>query len=197
MQKSPVVIAILTLSILLATGCAGSPLVAPAATEELSLEINEPADEAVVSVSRITVSGKTAADAVVSINGIVADVDAEGIFNGEINLEAGPNVIEVVASDFYGNEKSAVLTVIYAAALPVTVVEPVNDSVVTSPTVTVKGITNTDAVVSVNGNIVSVDETGDFSGPVALDPGPNLIEVLASDFYGNSASVLITVIYNP
>jgi uncharacterized protein YfaP (DUF2135 family) len=197
MKKSPVVIAILTLSLLLAAGCAGSPVVAPVATEELSLEINEPADEAVVSVSRITVSGNTAADAVVSINGIVADVDAEGIFNSEINLEAGPNVIEVVASEFQGNEKAAVLTVIYAAALPLTVIEPGNDSVVTSPTVTVKGITNTDAVVSINGNIVSVDAAGDFSEPVALDPGPNLIEVLASDFYGNSASVLITVIYNP
>jgi len=197
MKNSPVGIAILTLSILLAAGCAGSPPVAPVATEELSLEINEPADEAVVDLSRITVSGKTAADAVVSINGIVADVDPEGIFSGEINLEAGPNVIEVVASDFYGSEKAAVLTVIYASALPVTVVEPVNDSTVTSPTVTVKGITNTDAVVSVNGKIVSVDAAGDFSEPVSLDPGPNLIEVLASDFYGNSASVLITVIYNP
>ncbi|MDD5591265.1 MAG: hypothetical protein PHY18_04990, partial [Dehalococcoidales bacterium] len=66
-----------------------------------------------------------------------------------------------------------------------------------SPTVTVKGITSTDAVVSVNGQIVAVDTDGGFSEPVALDLGPNLIEVLASDFYGNSASVLITVIYRP
>ena len=113
MKKSPLVIAILTLSLLLASGCTSSPPVAPVATEELSLEINEPADEAVVDVSRITVSGNTAADAVVSINGKIVDVDAEGIFNGEINLEAGPNLIEVLASDFYGNSASVLITVIY------------------------------------------------------------------------------------
>ncbi|MFC1940181.1 hypothetical protein ACFLXO_05810, partial [Chloroflexota bacterium] len=115
----------------------------------------------------------------------------------EVNLDAGPNVIEVVASDFYGNEKSAILTVIYTAALPLTVSEPLNDSVVTSQTVIVSGATNADAVVSVNGEIVSVDASGNFSKPVTLDLGPNLIEVLASDFYGNSATATITVIYSP
>ncbi len=203
MKKSLAVIAVLTLSLLLAAGCGGGT---PTSTEtptsmttpdELVLEITEPADEAVVDVSRITVSGSTLADAVISINGVIADVDYHGIFTGEVNLDVGPNVIEVVASDFYGNEKSTILTVIYAAALPLTVSEPLNDSVVTSQTVTVRGVTNADATVSVNGKIVSVDESGNFGEPVALDVGPNLIEVLASDFYGNSAAVTITVIYSP
>ncbi|MDD4984971.1 MAG: hypothetical protein PHQ43_04160 [Dehalococcoidales bacterium] len=114
MKKSPVVIAILTLSLLLAAGCAGSPLVAPVATAELSLEINEPADEAVVDLSRITVSGNTAADAVVSINGIIADVDATGNFSEFVSLDPGPNLIEVLASDFYGNSASVLITVIYS-----------------------------------------------------------------------------------
>ena len=202
MKKSLAVIAVLTLSLLLAAGCGGSPASTETPTstttpDELVLEITKPADEAVVDVSRITVSGSTLADAVVSINGVIADVDYQGIFTDEVNLDAGPNVIEVVASDFYGNEKSAILTVIYAVALPLTVNEPLNDSVVTSQTVTVRGATNADAVVSVNGEIVSVDESGNFTKPVTLDLGPNLIEVLASDFYGNSATVTITVIYSP
>jgi len=202
MKKSLVVITALTLSLLLAAGCGGgSPtsIETPASTtpDELVLEITEPADEAVVDVSRIIVSGNTLADTVVSINGIIVDVDYQGTFTGEVNLDAGPNVIEVVASDFYGNEKSAILTVIYTAALPLTVTEPINDSVVTSQTVTVRGATNADAVVSVNGEIVSVDASGGFSNPVTLELGPNLIEVLASDFYGNSATLTITVIYSP
>lgn len=205
MKKSLVVIAILTLALLAVTGCGGSPATTstqtpvstPTVTEEFSLEIMEPADEVVVDVSRITVSGKTLADAVVSINGAIADVDYQGTFTGEVNLDAGPNVIEVVASDFYGNEKSAILTVIYTAALPLTVSEPINDSVVTSQIVTVKGVTNADAVVSVNGKIILVDASGNFSEAVTLELGPNLIEVVASDFYGNSATVPITVIYNP
>ncbi|MFC1992847.1 hypothetical protein ACFLV3_03445 [Chloroflexota bacterium] len=204
LKKSLVMIAILTLSLLLAVGCVGGSSTTPSiqaptstATEALSLAITGPADEAIVSASRITVSGKTLADAVISINGAIADVDYQGIFIGEVNLDAGPNIIEVVASDFYGNEKSAILTVIYTAALPLTVSEPINDSVVTSQTVTVKGVTNADAVVSINGKIVSVDASGIFNEPVILDIGPNLIEVLASDFYGNSANITITVIYNP
>jgi len=204
MKKSLVIIAILTLSLLLAVGCVGGSSTTPSiqeptstATEALSLAITGPADEAIVSASRITVSGETLADAVISINGAIAEVDYQGIFTGEVNLDAGPNVIEVVVSDFYGNEKSAILTVIYTEALPLTVTEPKNDSVVTSQTVTVRGATNADAVVSVNGEIVSVDASGGFSKPVTLELGPNLIEVLASDFYGNSATLTITVIYSP
>jgi len=206
MKKSLVMIAVLTLFLLLTVGYGcGSPATTttttptstPIATEKLSLEIMEPSDEALVDVSRITVYGETLADAVVSINGAIADVDYQGIFTGEVNLDAGPNIIEVVASDFYGNEKSAILTVIYTAALPLTVSEPLNDSVVTSQTVTVKGVTNADAVVSIDGKIVSVDASGNFSEPVTLDLGPNLIEVLVNDFFGNSATVTITVIYSP
>lgn len=204
MKKSLVMIAMLTLSLLLAVGCTGGSSTtnstqAPTSIvpEALSLVITGPADEAIVNTSRITVSGKTIAEAVVSINGAIASVDYQGIFTSEVNLDAGPNVIEVVASDFYGNEKSAILTVIYTAALPLTVSEPVNDSVVTSQTVTVKGVTNADAVVSINGKVVSVDASGNFSEAVTLELGPNLIEVVASDFYGNSATVPITLICNP
>ena len=163
----------------------------------LSLNILEPQDESVVYESRITVSGETEPDAVVSINGIIADVDYQGKFTGEVNLDAGPNIIEVVASDFNANEESVVLAVVYAAALPLTVTEPLNESVVTSQTVTVQGVTNADAVVSVNGEIVFVDASGGFSESVTLDIGPNYIEVVASDFWDNYSSVTTTVIYNP
>ncbi len=206
-KKSVMVIALLTLSLLLAVACgdlsptastsAQTPTSIPTTNKELFLEIMEPADEVVVDVSRITVSGKTLADAVLSINGVIADVDYQGIFIEEVNLDAGPNIIEIIASDFYGNEESAILTVIYTAALPLTVSEPLNESTVKSQTVTVKGTTNVDAVVSINGKVISVDASGNFNEPVILDLGPNLIEVLASDFYGNSAFVAITVIYSP
>ena len=195
MKKCLVAVSVLVLLVLLAAGCGSTKSPTPAPT--LSLEILEPQDEAIVNVSRIAVSGKTEADAVVSINGIIADVDYQGMFTAEVNLDAGPNVIEVVASDFYGNEQSVVLAVVYAAALPLTVTEPLNESVVTSQPLMVRGVTNTDAVVSVNGKIVSVDASGSFNESVTLDVGPNFIEVLASDFDGNSATVTITVIYSP
>ena len=191
MKKYLVMISILTLLVLLASGCSSDN------SDSLSLEILEPYDESVVYESRITVSGETQPDAVVSINGIITDVEYQGKFTGEVNLDAGPNIIEVVASDFDDNEESVVIAVIYAAELPLTITEPLNESVVTSQTVTVQGITNVDAVVSVNGHIVSVDASGGFTETVTLDIGPNYIEVVSSDFSDNYSSVTTSVIYNP
>jgi len=82
-------------------------------TATLALEVTEPEDESVVSTSGVTVKGVTTADAVVSVNGTVVDVDEDGKFSTVVSLEEGPNTIEVTASDFEGNEGSKVLTVIY------------------------------------------------------------------------------------
>jgi hypothetical protein len=208
-----VMVGILALAAILISGCAKAPTPTPTATptpaptttemptarpaEELFLIVREPQDEMAVYTSRITVSGTTRADAVVSINGAITDVDSQGNFSSEVNLEAGPNVIEIVASDFYGDEKSDVRAVVYAAALPLTVIEPLNESVVMSQPVMVRGTTNADAAVSVNGNMVPVDASGNFSTEVSPDVGPNFIEVVASDFRGNSSAVTIAVIYSP
>ena len=137
MKKYLAAVSVLALLVLLSAGCGSTKSPTPAPT--LSLEILEPQDEAIVNVSRIAVSGKTEADAVVSINGIIADVDYQGMFTAEVNLDAGPNVIEVVASDFYGNEQSVVLGVVYATALRLTVTELLNESVVGLPSQLVPG----------------------------------------------------------
>lgn len=77
------------------------------------------------------------------------------------------------------------------------VTAPEDESVLASPSVDVKGRTTPDAVVSVNGGPVAVDADGSFTVSVALEEGPNAIEVLASDFQGNQAARVLTVIYAP
>jgi len=165
--------------------------------EELSLSVIEPKDEAVVDSSRLTVAGTTLPDAVLSVNGKISGLDAEGDFSVEVNLEPGPNNIEVIASDFYGNERAVMLTVIYASDLPLTVLEPDNEAVVNTPAITISGITIPDAVISIDDSIINPDPTGDFSHVVELEAGPNYIEVIASDFEGHSVSVPVTVVYSP
>jgi hypothetical protein len=192
---------------LLTVGCgakpsASAPIPSPTATNisdgsALPLTITTPPNETTVGTSRIEVSGKTRPDAVVSIDGEIVPVDSQGSFSGEVNLDVGPSVIEIIASDFFGNQASAILAVVYAAALPLTVTQPKNESIIGSEPVTVNGRTNADAVVSVNGKITPVDAQGGFSAVVPLDLGPNVIEILASDFAGNKASTLVTVIYKP
>ena len=69
--------------------------------------------ESIVHTDTITLSGLTRADAVVSVNGVLVDVDSAGAFTATVTLRAAPNLIEIVASDFKGNKVSAILTIIY------------------------------------------------------------------------------------
>ena len=77
------------------------------------LEVTSPAHESTVRVSPTEVRGRTASDAVVTVNGIVQKVDGTGGFSVMVNLTEGPNSIEVIASDFRDNQASKVITVVY------------------------------------------------------------------------------------
>jgi uncharacterized protein YfaP (DUF2135 family) len=79
----------------------------------LFLDVTEPQDETTVTVSPVRVRGTTISDAVVSVNGEIAEVDAQGKFTTMVALEDGPNIIEVVASDLEGNEASKTLVIFY------------------------------------------------------------------------------------
>ena len=94
------------------TGCRGT--VAPPPEQGFFLEVLAPPDETVVDTSPIPVSGITSYKAEVSVNGELLDIDEEGDFTTLVELEEGPNVIEVIATDYEGNEKVCILTVIYA-----------------------------------------------------------------------------------
>jgi hypothetical protein len=79
----------------------------------LALAVTQPEDESVVNAPEVVVEGTTNPDAVVTVNGTVADVDADGKFSVTVTLEEGPNLIEVYASDFEYREASEIVTVIY------------------------------------------------------------------------------------
>ena len=96
----------------LAVGC-GKEETDESDVSAIPLTITEPLDETTVYTADLLVKGQTEPDAVVSVNEAVVDVDAEGKFSTMVTLEEGPNPIEVLASDFEGNEGSVTLTVIY------------------------------------------------------------------------------------
>ncbi len=77
------------------------------------------------------------------------------------------------------------------------VTEPKDESIVTTSIIHVSGMTTVDAVLSINGEIVEIDEHGNFSTVVTLDEGPNYIEVIASDLEGNQEVVTLLIIYSP
>ena len=85
-----------------------------------------------------------------------------------------------------------------AAGLTLSIAEPQDEAVVNSGLLRVVGTTTPDAVVSVNGTILrAIDEYGNFSAVVSLDEGPNLVEVIASDYGGAKVSRVLTVVYVP
>ena len=77
------------------------------------------------------------------------------------------------------------------------VTSPLDESVSNAATIQVTGKTTPDAVVSVNGNPVDIDADGGFTASVTLAEGINFVEVIASDFAGNSTEEVRTLIYSP
>ena len=91
-----------------------TPLPPAAVAGEFSLTVSEPQNETVVSTELLRVVGRTSPDAIVSVNGrIVRYVDVDGNFSTVINLMEGPNLVEVLASDYAGHRASQSLTVVY------------------------------------------------------------------------------------
>ena len=83
-------------------------------TEVFFLAMESPEEtESFVTDDSIEVVGRTRIDAVVSVNDTVVEVDTEGRFSHTVQLEEGPNVIEVVSSIATGDELDQVIVVIY------------------------------------------------------------------------------------
>jgi len=204
---------VLVLSMVFATGCAGSesPITTPTTPEttseisdsDLFLTVTQPANESIINADRVEVIGITAPRAVVSVNGNPTEVDEEGNFTMMVILEEGPNLIEVIASDVQGNQESHPLVLIYVPSemtetgFFLTVTQPVDNSTTNSGKVEVKGRSKHGAVVSVNGELAEVDDGGNFTTMVVLEEGPNIIEVIASDLEGNQESSTLAIIYVP
>ena len=73
------------------------------------------------------------------------------------------------------------------------VTQPADNSIINIGTVEVMGRTSPEAVVSVNDEIAVADTQGTFVVTVALEEGPNIIEVIVSDDEGNEARASLTV----
>ncbi|HEY2980426.1 MAG TPA: hypothetical protein VGJ22_04535 [Anaerolineales bacterium] len=77
------------------------------------------------------------------------------------------------------------------------ILSPQDGMTVNTQQIEVNGLTMAGAVVTVGDDILLVGEDGKFKVTVVLDEGPNLVEIVASDWSGNEISQLLTVIYEP
>ena len=97
---------------------APSPTSSPGTVTEYSsgalwLRLFTPQDDQVVTTAQITVEGQAPAETVIGVNDQISVVGSDQSFSIPVILKEGPNVIEIIASDVYGNEIDLVLTVVY------------------------------------------------------------------------------------
>ena len=192
------------------TTTASTPVTSPLGTTSgtlksgLPLNVTEPADSAIINGDTVTVQGTTTPGAIVSVNDNVITADSTGAFSTNVSLDAGPNAIDVIATDDNNNQGEVLLMVdampttsttlgASQGTLPLTVTSPIDSATLSTSTVTVQGRTTPGATVTVNGNSDVADANGNFSIDVSLDNGPNAIDVIATDDSGNQGEVLLMV----
>jgi hypothetical protein len=78
----------------------------------IALNITQPQDESVVRTNPVTVSGSVPVGIMVVINGISVSID-NNHFSATVQLETGPNMIEVLARDQSGKETIKYLNIVY------------------------------------------------------------------------------------
>ncbi len=71
-----------------------------------------------------------------------------------------------------------------------------DQAIVSQPSVEVRGTVSTDAVLTINDDIYVIS-AGAFTETVALQEGPNAIQITASDMSGNEVDEILTVTYQP
>ncbi len=70
-------------------------------------------EEIIIEEQTIDVVGRTRVDAVVTVNYTLTEPDSGGQFTSTVELEEGPNIIEVIASVASGEQEELILVVIY------------------------------------------------------------------------------------
>ena len=92
-----------------------TPVVLSDQSPSLILEVTSPPGDLAVFDSVINVAGTTTPDATLSVNGVLAPPDAQGLFSLDLPMSSGENPlsIEVIATSISGEKLSVVRSVIF------------------------------------------------------------------------------------
>jgi hypothetical protein len=123
-----------------------------------------------------------------------------GRFRLSVPLAPGVNNLDIFAISPGGQRQGKTLTVTYLPLEPffLTITQPdEQDRTVTQPTIRLWGRTASDATVAVNGISIPVDQLGIFSTTISLQPGPNVMNVVATSIGGDILREILEVTYEP
>jgi len=160
------------------------------------LTVAEPADNATLNASTVTVRGTTTGGAVkVTVNAVAITLATDGSFVTTLPLDLGPNAIFVSAFDAAGNNAAVTREVVRDDNRPgLVLTTPGNGMVTNHTTITVAGQVLTSSFgkhVTINNTDVTPDATGAFRvDAFALHDGDNAITAAIA---GSTQSVTIHV----
>jgi uncharacterized repeat protein (TIGR03803 family) len=157
--------------------------------------INSPLPGTTVTTSLVTVSG-TVDDpaAALTLNGSPL-ANNNGTFSTTVSLTAGQTTLAVQAHDAAGNVGSKSVTISLDSTPPVVAfTAPANGSATRTATVQVTGTVDNPAdTITVNGFPAAVSAGKFVLSNFALKDGPNVLTAVATDPFGLTSSVSITV----
>lgn len=76
---------------------------------------------------------------------------------------------------------------------PLTIIEPPDNSKFSDKSISIRGLSEPDSAVNINGRHISVDKDGSFSAEVSLKKDENIIKVSSKDQFDNIAAVSLKV----
>ncbi|MCS7093435.1 MAG: hypothetical protein NZL96_03385 [Patescibacteria group bacterium] len=113
-------------------------------------------------------------------------------------LKEGKNEIYLVGKNNSENieKKTNPVTIIYKATKPkLEIIEPKNEQTINSDQLMIRGETEKEVFVKIDGVPVILDAIGRFQHSVRLNEGENILTIEATDVAGNSEKKTLKVIY--
>lgn len=163
-------------------------------------EIPEATNSATIRVSGTAPQNSTVFIYVNNVKRKQTKVSDDGTFSSLLNLNRSSNTIFVEAQNEETKEsrRSDNYSVRYLEEGPELIIETPTDGQFTgSSEIEVKGSVNADSTVKISGNPVVVNTAGQFTALISLNPGENIINIVAQDIAGSEEEINLKVIYEP
>ena len=148
----------------------------------------------VVNVPTLNFTGRTEPFVSVMVNGLEHFVEHDGEFHLVLHLREGPNDILIWVTDRAGNVNSTTLCVVLDTIPPdLAVTSPWNGTWITARTVLVEGMTENDAILTIDGEMVP-HSGGRFRQSVELAHGEFHLYIVVSDHANNAITRVLVLL---
>lgn len=166
------------------------------------INIVSPMDNSFTNNAYVQINGRVDEDSTVTVAGVAVVVDSSHNWSANIELVAGLNTIEIVATDLAGNSSTQKRSIILDTFKPVlAITSPVQDIAINQASAIITGTVDDNNITltySINGAISTTPvDAGSFAFKVTFAAeGVYPVVVTATDLAGNSTTATRSVIYD-